>query len=313
MDDKSDRCSGITRTQFERLFGLVEEIRKGRCPNCSQLQRKYEVTRRTILRDISFLKERFNAPIVFDPNRGGYRFTEEFSLVPFFRPTGMDQFTLEFFLQCLSMIEHPPLQQEMRERFYSLLRRGGIHLTQPPSVFRWEGMPQPLPKGGASHLHRILMAMERRRPVVIRYQSRLGNLAEKTLHPRFVETKGGRWLFFGEEIDTRLHGYYFLERIVATEIPNGIIRLPDIPGQGSDIFPTVSFLATLPPEKLTGIPELADARILPCAPQETVLAFQQIEKERCLRIASLLGFSLKDITPAALKPVLWQTIASKYH
>jgi hypothetical protein len=43
------------------------------------------------------------------------------------------------------------------------------------------------------------------------------------------------------------------------------------------------------------------------------LRFSKLKKERCLRIASLLGFSLKDITPAALKPVLWQTIASKYH
>lgn len=44
-------------------------------PNCSALARELEVTKRTIKRDIYFMKVRMNRPIAYDSQRGGYYYT----------------------------------------------------------------------------------------------------------------------------------------------------------------------------------------------------------------------------------------------
>ena len=45
-------------------------------PNCSTLARKFEVTVRTIKRDIDFMKLRMNRPIAYDAKRFGYYYTK---------------------------------------------------------------------------------------------------------------------------------------------------------------------------------------------------------------------------------------------
>lgn len=61
---------------YERLSRLVVEIQKDRCPSVSALARIVERTPRTVQRDLEALRYRFNAPLVFDRSRRGYRFTD---------------------------------------------------------------------------------------------------------------------------------------------------------------------------------------------------------------------------------------------
>jgi predicted DNA-binding transcriptional regulator YafY len=61
---------------YERLTRLVGEIQKNRCPTRADLSRVVERHPRTIQRDIEALRNRFDAPIVFDRVRRGYRFAD---------------------------------------------------------------------------------------------------------------------------------------------------------------------------------------------------------------------------------------------
>ena len=61
---------------YERLIRLVVEIQKDRCPGVSALARIVERTPRTVQRDLEALRYRFDAPLVFDHSRRGYRFTD---------------------------------------------------------------------------------------------------------------------------------------------------------------------------------------------------------------------------------------------
>jgi len=65
----------LYRSQFRRLAELDRQIRAGKHPNCSSFARDYEVSRRTIARDIEFLKEK-GAPLEFDGAKNGYRYTD---------------------------------------------------------------------------------------------------------------------------------------------------------------------------------------------------------------------------------------------
>jgi proteasome accessory factor B len=65
----------LYRGQFRRLAELDRQVRSGKCPNCTSFARDYEVSRRTIARDVEFLKER-GAPLEFDAARNGYRYSD---------------------------------------------------------------------------------------------------------------------------------------------------------------------------------------------------------------------------------------------
>ena len=56
----------------ERLYQLKQWLAAGRCTTPTQLQQTLEVSRATRTRDITMLRERFNMPIEWDKERGGW-------------------------------------------------------------------------------------------------------------------------------------------------------------------------------------------------------------------------------------------------
>ncbi|MDX2038336.1 MAG: HTH domain-containing protein [Isosphaeraceae bacterium] len=66
-----------TRPPIQRILILDREIRSGRFPNSRRFIELLEVDRRTILRDLEFMRDRLHAPIEFDRRRQGYRCTRE--------------------------------------------------------------------------------------------------------------------------------------------------------------------------------------------------------------------------------------------
>lgn len=67
---------GLHRGQLARLLELDRRIRTGRYPNCTAFALEWEVSRKTIQRDIDFLRDRMQAPIEFDHEHNGYLYTE---------------------------------------------------------------------------------------------------------------------------------------------------------------------------------------------------------------------------------------------
>jgi len=58
----------------ERLYRINELIHERGTISVTELQRELEISLATLKRDLAFMRERFNAPIVFDRDAGGYRF-----------------------------------------------------------------------------------------------------------------------------------------------------------------------------------------------------------------------------------------------
>jgi len=66
-----------TGSQLARLAEFDKAVRAGGYPSAHSFSTDYEVSVRTVKRDIAFLRDRLLAPLVFDKERGGYRYTEE--------------------------------------------------------------------------------------------------------------------------------------------------------------------------------------------------------------------------------------------
>jgi predicted DNA-binding transcriptional regulator YafY len=74
-------------TKLERLIAIDALIRAKRYPNARTIAERFEVSERTAYDDLSFLKDRMNAPVEYDSARGGWYYTEPNWGLPTFMAT----------------------------------------------------------------------------------------------------------------------------------------------------------------------------------------------------------------------------------
>lgn len=70
------------RFPLERMNRIHQELRSGTFPNAIRLGREFEVSPKTIRRDLDFMRDRLNLPIDYDPKRAGFFYTEPVAEFP---------------------------------------------------------------------------------------------------------------------------------------------------------------------------------------------------------------------------------------
>ncbi|OVE76328.1 hypothetical protein BVX97_01465 [bacterium E08(2017)] len=92
-------------------------IREGGYPNCSSLAKKWEVSSKTIQRDIDYLKYQLDAPIEYDSTRHGYYYTESNYRMPAINISESDLFSVVIAKRALKQFEHTPLYSKLSRIF----------------------------------------------------------------------------------------------------------------------------------------------------------------------------------------------------
>ena len=72
----------FSRPPLERMLRIHEELRRGAFTNCTKLAGTLEVSRKTIVRDIAFMRDRLDLPIEFDAQINAYRYTHPVTAFP---------------------------------------------------------------------------------------------------------------------------------------------------------------------------------------------------------------------------------------
>ena len=71
-----NRKNGEEKVKLSRISRIDDELRSGRYPNAEKLAAKMEVSPRTILRDIKYLRNSYDAPIGYDHVNRGFYYTK---------------------------------------------------------------------------------------------------------------------------------------------------------------------------------------------------------------------------------------------
>ena len=72
----------LNKIQLLRLVALDEQIRSGGFPNCECFAREWEVSARTIRRDVEYLRDSLRAPIVYCHAQRGYEYSHDAWVLP---------------------------------------------------------------------------------------------------------------------------------------------------------------------------------------------------------------------------------------
>lgn len=92
MNDRRKKTipAPATRPPIRRVQCIHDRIASGGFPNATSLARDLEVSARTVLRDIDFMRYALKAPIAFNPRENGYYYTEKSFVVPSARMSRSD-------------------------------------------------------------------------------------------------------------------------------------------------------------------------------------------------------------------------------
>jgi predicted DNA-binding transcriptional regulator YafY len=70
------------RLPMYRIIQIHELLKEGKFPNCQALSDDFEVSYKTVQRDIDFMRDQLQLPIEYDSARRGFIYTKEVNNLP---------------------------------------------------------------------------------------------------------------------------------------------------------------------------------------------------------------------------------------
>lgn len=107
---------------MQRIYEIHSSIGGGHLPNCSTLAERLGVTRKTIQRDINFMRDELGLPLVYCEDLHGYRYDGDVSDFPVFELSEEELATLFFTRNALRSIRGTRLSDALSVAFAKLTR-----------------------------------------------------------------------------------------------------------------------------------------------------------------------------------------------
>src|SRR3954467_14169880 len=114
----------MSRPPLERMLRIHEELRRGALTNCTKLAAIFEVSRKTIIRDIAFMRDRLELPIEFDVRINAYRYTQPVSGFPTVHVSEGELLALLVARKALEQYRGTPFHRQLEASFEKLT--GGL-------------------------------------------------------------------------------------------------------------------------------------------------------------------------------------------
>jgi predicted DNA-binding transcriptional regulator YafY len=210
------------RLQWERCLKIEKRIRDGGFPSRALLAEELDVTERTVQRDITFMKDRFSAPIAVSRSKGGYVYTEPAWFLPSVPLTEGELFSLLIARQAVAQYRGTPVVQTLETVFNKIAGSLKDTITVHPD-YAAGGILSFAP-GTALAVdetvwNRLLLAARRRRSVQMRYRSRKSReTAARRVDPYHILNMQGDWYLYGFDHRHAKICQFQLHRIQSVEV-----------------------------------------------------------------------------------------------
>jgi proteasome accessory factor B len=217
------------RPQVRRLLFIDAEIRKGGFPNCSALGRAWEVSYKTIRRDVEYLRDQMGAPIEYDAARHGYAYADRNWYLPSVSLSEGDLLAMLLGAQALAAYEGTPVAGELQGIFTRLAGLLPDTISLPPELvferFSFAGPPsRPV---DVVVWKAVVRGVMHRRELEITYRSAGGPAPRRRrLRPLHVANIEGDWYVLAVEEGRSGVRQFALSRIRDAEVTDAPFEPP---------------------------------------------------------------------------------------
>ncbi|MFP4329934.1 MAG: helix-turn-helix transcriptional regulator [Alkalispirochaetaceae bacterium] len=218
-----------TKSQYNRLLYIDRQIRSGRYPNAPELAQGYEVSERTIKRDVEWLRDFQGAPIAYSAQYRGYYYEDpEFQLSDFVLSEG-ELFALAVGEELLSHYENTPEHRTLRRVFQKLseMLPEKVSVADEFLSSRVTIVSRPRTVISERIWKTLLSAMREGLKLSIRYRSVSSGLSERLLSPFHVLGHSGEWYVIGYDSRHQSIRVFAVSRIEEATLTDLAYEIPE--------------------------------------------------------------------------------------
>jgi len=221
--------AGRTRMPIQRLYHIHSRVMDGGFPNCSDIARELEVTRKTVQRDITYMRDTLRLPLDYDGSQHGYFYTDRVTNFPAFQVTVEDLASLFLARSALRSIRGTALAEKLRPVF-----AGMTHMLEGEVNFSWgdldEAFSRKVVEVSGSDLKRfgkLADAVLNRRAVSFRYRKLDAETSElRKVEPYHLGEVDGCNYLIGHDIERNALRTFALPRMSALAVSAGRFERP---------------------------------------------------------------------------------------
>lgn len=231
MAEASVNKAGGTRRPLERVMRIHEAVSRGNHPNCSSIARDLEVNRKTIQRDINFMRDELDLPLEYDETRHGYVYSRPVNEFPLLKTSAEDLVSLILARNALDPLKGSALEATLRSGFQRLQSSMSEQVTIP-----WTELDQAFSvesRGLTEHdafvFDRLAQAVLECRELQFEYSKlRDPRPEQRRLQPyHLVEVDGG-WYVIGYDLKREARRTFAVQRMKSVQVTtNRFIRSRD--------------------------------------------------------------------------------------
>lgn len=221
---------GSTRRPIQRIYEIHSVIRHGNLPNCSTLAERLGVTRKTIQRDINFMRDELGLPLVYCEDLHGYRYDGDVSDFPVFELSEEELATLFFTRYALRSIRGTRLSDALSVAF-AKLTQGMLGKIG----FSWKDLDEAFSRKVAEQDGKMLRCFGQLAKAVLSQQEisfhyrKLGvDVAERrSVQPLHLGEVDGGWYLIAKDLDRAALRTFALPRISRVSVSKTRFERPD--------------------------------------------------------------------------------------
>ena len=210
------------KVQFWRLLKIDEQLRAKRFPTARSLAKEFDVSKRTVERDIEFLRDRYEAPIEYDHSKCGYAYTQETFFLKSLFLTDEELFSAAVFEKALQQYRNTPIEGRLKAVFAKLTELLPDDAVSVNTMWLGDSLtfiPEPSPEISPEIFDAVFSGVKARRAIRFLYRSLTQTeAAVRTCEPYHIVCQRGAWYVIGRCADKNEERIFSFSRMSEIEV-----------------------------------------------------------------------------------------------
>ncbi|HTO04730.1 MAG TPA: WYL domain-containing protein [Opitutus sp.] len=211
----------LSRPPLERMLKIHDELRRGALTNCTKLMSLLEVSRKTIVRDIAFMRDRLELPIEFDAQIQAYRYTQPVTSFPTVNVTEGELLALLVAQRALQQYRGTPFHRQLAIAFEKLARglRDQISFSPADELSAVSFKNIGLGKTDLAVFNALSGAVLRQEEITFNYRKpEDSKKSPRRVRPYHLANRENSWYLIGFDLQREALRTFALPRIAEVEV-----------------------------------------------------------------------------------------------
>lgn len=220
----------LSRPPLQRMMKIHDALKRGAQINCSHLAQEMEVSRKTVVRDIAFMRDQLELPIEYDPHIQVYRYTQPVNAFPTVKVTEGELMALLVAQRALEQYRGTPFHRSLKIAFDKLSSglKDRISFTPDDELRSVSFKNSGLGKSDLTVFNALSGVVLRQHEVEFLYRKPGADQPiPRRVQPYHLAHRENLWYLIGHDLERAAMRTFALPRITAVKATHKVFERPE--------------------------------------------------------------------------------------